>query len=283
VVLESLLGGGSAETAEVTVEKIRDQVVKIEQEGGSSYFKHDSILATRGDFDLSATKPVKHSGGIFGFIEKLIKSKILGFETYFVEATGSGTILAGDGGHLTVIEVPEGEVVTVDQSHILFCNTPVEVTANLDGAVLSTGLIDAEVEGPAVLVVTSECDPVPITVTPGETVHVDPQCVVAWKGDLTFIPTWKGHALDLLLGRTHGEEFMLEVEGEGQVLVSPYDERLRNLERAVRRLQNEQGGGGPVIFDDEGDAADDFDEGGGGFLDGLFDDFIDDADDFFDL
>ncbi|WP_456483260.1 AIM24 family protein [Methanopyrus kandleri] len=279
--LDSLLGGGDEGSGEAEVREVRDEVIEVEIIRGPVYFKNDSIIAARGDLEFSATKPVRSSGGITGLLEKVLKAKLLGLRRYFVKVDGSGVLYAGDGGKVKVLEVPEGETVTVNQDRLLFTTTPADVAAQLDASVLSTGLIDMGFEGPCKIVVTAECDPVTVEVD-GGSVYVDPECLIAWTGDLTFSATWKGSAFDFLLGREHGEEFLLEAHGYGKVLVAPYDERIRRLERMIRRAGAGGGGivGGGENYGEEygeeyGEYEESSDEGG------LFDDLFDfDTDDF---
>jgi len=272
--LDSLFGGEGPESGEAEVTEVRDEVIKVDLAEGPVYFKNDSIIAARGDLEFSATKPVRASGGPAGLLEKILKIKLLGLRRYFVQVDGTGVLYAGDGGKVHVMEVPEGERLTVNQDRLLFTDTPADVAAQLDASVLSTGLIDLGFEGPCQVVVTAECDPVVIEVE--EPVLVDPECLIAWTGDVTFEATWEGSALDLLLGRKHGEELMLEAHGTGKVLVAPYDERLRRLERMVRRSgARGHGGHGDEEEPEEGEGW----EGGESPSDPL--DL--DADDLFDL
>ncbi|WP_456482152.1 AIM24 family protein [Methanopyrus sp.] len=246
---------------------------------GPVYFKNDSIIAAKGELDFSATKPVRSSGGIAGLLEKVLKAKLLGLKRYFVKVDGSGVLYAGDGGKVHVLEVPEGEHVTVNQDRLLFTTAPADVAAQLDASVLSTGLIDMGFEGPCKVVVTAECDPITVEVDGGP-VYVDPECLIAWTGDVTFSATWKGNAFDFLLGREHGEEFLLEVHGYGKVLVAPYDEKIRRLERMIRRAGAGHGFTGGD--EDEGGYEEEYEESSddGGLFDDLFDFDIDDAMDF---
>ena len=236
--LDALFGDEGADRGETEVEKVREEVLRVRLLRGPAYFKNDSVIAARGDLEFSATRPVHTSGGLTGLLEKVLKVKLLGMRRHFVRADGSGVVYAGDGGRIHVLDVPEGERLTVNQDRLLFTDAPADVVAQLDASILSTGLVDLGFEGPCRVAVTAECDPVTLEVSDGEPVLVDPECLIAWTGDVTFEATWQGSALDLLLGRKHGEELMLRARGSGKVLVSPYDERLRRLERMVRRAMS---------------------------------------------
>ncbi|WP_157666089.1 AIM24 family protein [Methanopyrus sp. KOL6] len=279
--MDSLLGGEGEESGEAEVREVRDEVIEVELIRGPVYFKNDSIIAARGNLDFSATKPIRSSGGIMGLLEKVLKAKMLGMKRYFVRVDGSGVLYAGDGGKVRVLEVPEGEHLTVNQDRLLFTTAPADVAAQLDASVLSTGLIDIGFEGPCKIVVTSECDPVTVKVD-GDPVYVDPECLIAWSGDLTFSATWKGSTLDFLLGREHGEEFLLEAHGYGEVLVAPYDERIRRLERMIRRagVRSNQGVGGSEGYEEEGYEEYEEPSEEGGLLDDIFDLDTDDLFDF---
>ncbi len=280
--LDSLLGGGGEESGEAEVREVREEVIEVELIRGPVYFKNDSIIAAKGNLDFSATKPVRSSGGITGLLEKVLKAKLLGLKRYFVKVDGSGVLYAGDGGKVRVLEVPEGDLLTVNQDRLLFTDTPADVAAQLDASVLSTGLVDMGFEGPCKVVVTAECDPVSIEVDGGP-VYVDPECLIAWTGDVTFTSTWKGNAFDFLLGRAHGEEFLLEAHGHGKVLVAPYDEKIRRLERMIRRAGARGAGGEQYYGDDQYGEEEGYEYEEGGDEGGLFDDLFDFDTDGFDL
>ncbi|WP_457620131.1 AIM24 family protein [Methanopyrus sp.] len=280
--MDSLLGGGGEESGEAEVREVREEVIEVELIRGPVYFKNDSIIAAKGNLDFSATKPVRSSGGITGLLEKVLKAKLLGLKRYFVKVDGSGVLYAGDGGKVRVLEVPEGDLLTVNQDRLLFTDTPADVAAQLDASVLSTGLVDMGFEGPCKVVVTAECDPVSIEVDGGP-VYVDPECLIAWTGDVTFTSTWKGNAFDFLLGRAHGEEFLLEAHGHGKVLVAPYDEKIRRLERMIRRAGARGAGGEQYYGDDQYGEEEGYEYEEGGDEGGLFDDLFDFDTDGFDL
>jgi uncharacterized protein (AIM24 family) len=60
-------------------------------------------------------------------------------------------------------------------------------------------------------------------VTPGEPVYTDPNATVAWSGNLQ--PQLKMDAsLRSLMGRGGGETYQMVFQGDGFVVVQPYEE-----------------------------------------------------------
>lgn len=72
--------------------------------------------------------------------------------------------------------------------------------------------------------ITTHGQPLTLRVRPGKPVVTDPNATVAWSGNLE--PQLKTDIqLRTLVGRGSGEAFQLHFEGEGFVVVQPYEEQ----------------------------------------------------------
>jgi len=71
--------------------------------------------------------------------------------------------------------------------------------------------------------ITTHFDPITLVVQPGQPVYTDPNATVAWSGNLT--PSIKTDiSLKTIFGRGSGESFQLAFEGNGWVVLQPYEE-----------------------------------------------------------
>ena len=65
--------------------------------------------------------------------------------------------------------------------------------------------------------------PITLRVTPNEPIYTDPGATVAWSGGLS--PTMKADIdFKTLLGKDSGETFQMKFQGDGFVIVQPFEE-----------------------------------------------------------
>ena len=73
------------------------------------------------------------------------------------------------------------------------------------------------------IAITTHKEPVTLIVTPDSPVMTDPNATVAWSGTLS--PDIKTDiTMKTLLGRGSGETLQMKFQGEGFVVVQPYEE-----------------------------------------------------------
>jgi uncharacterized protein (AIM24 family) len=90
-------------------------------------------------------------------------------------------------------------------------------------AIASGGLFNVKVAGSGLIAVATHGRPLALRVSPGKPVFTDPQATVAWSGNLQ--PEFKTDvSFKTFLGRGSGESFQMMFQGEGFVLVQPYEE-----------------------------------------------------------
>ena len=71
--------------------------------------------------------------------------------------------------------------------------------------------------------ITTHFTPITLVVTPDQPVYTDPNATVAWSGGLT--PSVKADVdFKTLLGKDSGETFQLKFQGQGFVIVQPFEE-----------------------------------------------------------
>ena len=75
----------------------------------------------------------------------------------------------------------------------------------------------------ALIAITSHYNPMTLRVTPGSPVFTDPNATIAWSANLS--PDFKTDiSFKTFLGRGSGESFQMKFEGDGFVVVQPYEE-----------------------------------------------------------
>ena len=80
------------------------------------------------------------------------------------------------------------------------------------------------------IAITTHYDPLTLRVTPGADVSTDPNATVAWSGNLQpdFVTDI---SLGTFFGRAAGESVQMKFQGEGWVVVQPYEEVIRAAPR----------------------------------------------------
>lgn len=85
------------------------------------------------------------------------------------------------------------------------------------------GLFQVKLEGTGMVAITTHFTPITLVVTPDQPVYTDPNATVAWSGGLT--PSVKADVdFKTLLGKDSGETFQLKFQGQGFVIVQPFEE-----------------------------------------------------------
>src|SRR5690606_9261682 len=90
-------------------------------------------------------------------------------------------------------------------------------------AMFAGGLFNVKLEGHGLIAITSHFEPLTLMVRPGQPVRTDPNATIAWSGSLS--PTIKTDLqLKSFFGRGSGESFQMEFNGEGFVVIQPFEE-----------------------------------------------------------
>ena len=92
-------------------------------------------------------------------------------------------------------------------------------------AIASGGLFNVRLSGRGCLAITTHHRPLVLPVATGRPVFTDPQATVAWSASLS--PDFKTDMqFKTLLGRGSGESFQMKFDGDGWVMVQPYEEEV---------------------------------------------------------
>lgn len=165
--------------------------------------------------------------GIFEHgIGKLLKKAVSGEGAALTKAEGNGRVYLADAGKKISILHLEGDSLFVNGNDLL-CFEPtvdwdVKLMKKISG-MLAGGLFNVRLEGTGLIAITTHYEPVTLRVQPGQPIYTDPNATVAWSGSLT--PNFKTDlTIGTFFGRSSGEAVQMEFNGDGFVVIQPYEE-----------------------------------------------------------
>jgi uncharacterized protein (AIM24 family) len=159
-------------------------------------------------------------------IGRLFKKALTGEGTSLSKAEGRGKLyLADKGKKITVLEL-RGQAVHLNGNDLLAFEPSVKwdikFMKSVSG-VLAGGLFNVRLEGDGLVAFTTHYDPLTLRVEPGRPVFTDPNATVAWSGDL-YPDLRTDMSLKTFFGRGSGESLQMMFDGDGFVVVQPYEE-----------------------------------------------------------
>jgi uncharacterized protein (AIM24 family) len=159
-------------------------------------------------------------------IGKFLKKAVSGEGTRLTKATGAGRLYLADAGKKVTVLQLAGEALFVNGNDVLAFERSLAWDIKMMRkmtALVAGGLFNVRFEGSGMLAVTTHYDPVTLRVTPGQPVYTDPNATVAWSGALA--PEFKTDvSLKTFFGRGSGESVQMMFNGDGFVVVQPYEE-----------------------------------------------------------
>jgi uncharacterized protein (AIM24 family) len=156
----------------------------------------------------------------------VLKKAVSGEGASLTKAEGRGKLYLADGGkRITVLQL-QGESIFINGNDLLAMEPSLSKDITMMrklSAIASGGLFNVRVAGNGVVAFGTHGKPLVLRVSPQSPVYTDPQATVAWSGSLT--PEFKTDvSLRTFLGRGSGESFQMMFQGEGFVVVQPYEE-----------------------------------------------------------
>ncbi len=157
----------------------------------------------------------------------LLKKAMTGEGMTLMRAEGEGRVYFADDGKKIQILHLNNETICVNGNDVLVLEDSLEYDITMlrsFGAMASGGLFNVRVTGIGHIAITTHYEPLTLAVKPGKPVFTDPNATVAWSGNLSpSIHT--DVSLGTLFGRGSGESFQLKFEGDGWVVMQPYEEK----------------------------------------------------------
>lgn len=187
---------------------------------GEVWIKMGSMVAYTGSVKF------EREGILEQGIGNLLKKAVSGEGTRLTRAVGSGSVFCADTGKKITILQLQNEVIVVNGNDLLAFEMSLKYDIKMMkkmSAILAGGLFNIRLEGTGMVAITSHYDPMTLPVTPSQPVTTDPNATVLWSGNLE--PAFKTDIqFKTLLGRGSGESLQMHFQGDGFVVIQPYEE-----------------------------------------------------------
>lgn len=200
-----------------------DKILELNLEEGTSdsvWIKMGKMVAYRGAVTF------KREGIMEQGLSRLVKKTFTGEGVTLMKASGNGKVYVADfAKKVSIIDLTDDSIYV--NGNDLLAMAP-SLTWDIKmmkkvSSMMAGGLFNIEVKGSGLLAITSHGDPLTLMVTPGNPVYTDPNATIAWSSGLN--PTFKTDmSIGTLFGRGSGESIQMAFEGEGFVVVQPYEE-----------------------------------------------------------
>jgi uncharacterized protein (AIM24 family) len=182
--------------------------------------KMGSMVSYRGNIKFEREGVLEHGLG------KMFKKAFTGEGSSLMKARGNGKLYLADQGKKISILNLENDSIYVNGNDLLAFEPSLQWDIKLMrkiAGIMSGGLFNVKIEGSGMVAITSHYEPLTLLVKNGMPVYTDPNATVAWSGDLQpeFVTDV---SLKTFIGRGSGESVQMKFEGEGFVVVQPFEE-----------------------------------------------------------
>ena len=197
-----------------------ERVLEVNLANAMIWTKTGSMVAYLGQIKFTREGMLEHGLG------NMLKKAFTGEGARLTKAEGAGKLyLADQGKKITILELAN-ESIFVNGNDVLAFEPSLKFNITMMrkiAAMVSGGLFNVRFEGAGMLAITTHYEPITLRVMPGKPVFTDPNATIAWSGTLT--PEFKTDvSLKTFLGRGSGESFQMMFNGDGFVVVQPYEE-----------------------------------------------------------
>ncbi len=216
------------EFVERTVQKDRNQgLFELESPymmeinlDGMVWTKLGAMIAYVGKVKFTREKILEQGLG------KFLKKTITGEGTRLTKVEGRGRVYVADSGKRISILNLQDESMFVNGNDLLAMEPQIDYDIKMMRKItgmLAGGLFNVKLEGTGMVAITSHFQPMTLRVRPGHPVVTDPNATIAWSGSLS--PEFKTDiSLKTFFGRGSGESIQMLFQGEGFVVVQPFEE-----------------------------------------------------------
>lgn len=187
---------------------------------GRAWIKKGSMVAYQGQIKFKREGLLEHGIG------RALKKSFTGEGVQLTKAEGAGKVYVAHRGKTVVVLRLDGDAISVNGRDLLAFQDSVKWNIHLMRKVsgmLSGGLFNVRLEGKGMIALTSHFTPLTLKVSKGKPVVTDPSATIAWSAGLE--PEIKlDVSLKTLFGRGSGDSVQMKFDGDGFVVVQPYEE-----------------------------------------------------------
>ncbi len=187
---------------------------------GAIWTKMGSMISYRGEVKFTREGIMEQGIG------NLLKKAVSGEGTRLTKAEGRGKVYLADSGKKITILNLENESLFVNGNDLLAFEPSIKYEIKMMrkmSAMLAGGLFNIHLQGSGMVAFTTHYDPITLLVTPDNPVVTDPNATVAWSG--TLEPQIKTDvSLKTFFGRGSGESIQTQFQGNGFVVIQPFEE-----------------------------------------------------------
>src|SRR5688572_19080336 len=187
---------------------------------GRVWTKRGSMVAYVGEIKFTREGIIEHGVG------KFLKKALSGEGARLTKADGRGRLYLADRGKKVQILKLQGETIFVNGNDLLAFEDRVQWDISMMrkmSAMMAGGLFNVKLSGEGMVAITSHYEPLVLMVTPQQPIFTDPNATIAWSGSLS--PQFKTDiSLKTFFGRGSGESLQMMFNGDGFVVVQPYEE-----------------------------------------------------------
>lgn len=187
---------------------------------GKMNTKMGSMVAYLGNISF------KREGMMDQGIGNLLKKAVSGEGMRISYAEGQGKLYLADSGKKIILLKMENDSLVVNGNDVLAFEPSLQHKIKMMKKVvgmMAGGLFNVRFDGSGLLAITSHFEPITLRVTPDQPVVTDPNATICWSGSLE--PQLKTDvSFKTFLGRGSGESIQMMFQGDGFVVVQPYEE-----------------------------------------------------------
>jgi uncharacterized protein (AIM24 family) len=191
---------------------------------GQVWAKAGSMVAYHGEMKFVREGILEHGLGT------AFKKALTGEGASLMKANGRGTLYLADSGKKIVILKLQNDSIFINGNDLLAFEPSIKWKIKLMkriAGMMAGGLFNVYCEGTGMIAFTTHYEPLTLRVTPGQPVITDPNATVAWSGNLQPV-IQTDISFKTFLGRGSGESIQMRFEGDGFVVVQPYEEVYMN-------------------------------------------------------
>ncbi|MDB5046100.1 MAG: hypothetical protein JWQ08_2150 [Deinococcus sp.] len=207
---------------------------------GRIWSKLGAMIAYKGNLNF------KREGTLEGGLMKALKRAVSQEMSPLAKIEGRGVVYLADQGKEVSILRLQGDTLNVSGNDLLAFEDSVKYDITMHrriAGMAAGGLFSVRVQGHGLVAILSHGKPLTLRVSPNEPLFTDPNATVAWSGNLQ--PQLRvDSSLRSIFGRGGGETYQMVFQGDGFVVVQPYEEFEQGLGGEAQG-----GGGGRTIGD----------------------------------